>query len=190
MDSKELNLKIEYIDDTVLNTNLIGINTKYFNNNYNQINDNNKNYEYFMKFKENKKKKFLTNPKLFRKLEEEKINWDLNLTTIKCSDNINKVNVYYQYSLMIKEKELSDKDLITLLIKYKYNFLNNDYPIVVIQDANGGGLVKFSMLFQEIVQNLFNNQMKYSIKIGEYTKSISDYSGLLKYLRIFKRFYY
>ena len=91
---------------------------------------------------------------------------------------------------MIKEKELSDKDLITLLIKYKYNFLNNDYPIVVIQDANGGGLVKFSMLFQEIVQNLFNNQMKYSIKIGEYTKSISDYSGLLKYLRIFKRFYY
>ena len=58
MDSKELNLKIEYIDDTVLNTNLIGINTKYFNNNYNQINDNNKNYEYFMKFKENKKKNF------------------------------------------------------------------------------------------------------------------------------------
>ena len=196
MNSEEFNIKIEYIDDTVLNTNLIGLNTKYVeNNNNNEIKDN-KNYEYFMKFlkkeKENKKKGILTNRKLlkdylksksnnktiFRKLEE-KINWDFNISTIKCRvDNINKVNVYYQNSFMIEEKDLSDNDLFNLLIKCQYIFLNNDYPIVVIQDANGGGYVHYSMFFQEIVQNLFNNQMKCSIKIGDYTSIILDNSGL------------
>ena len=188
MDSEEFNLIIEYIDDTIVNTNFIGINTKIIYNN--------KNYEYLMKFikieNENQKNGILTNRKLlkdylksksnktsFRKIEEEKINWDLNLTNIKCRvDNKNKVNVYYQNSFKIKDEELSDNDLITLLIKCQYNFLNNDYPIVVIEDGNGGGLVKFSMLFQEIVQNLFNNQLKCSIKIGNYTKLISDYKGL------------
>ncbi len=46
MNSEEFNLKIEYIDDTILNTNFIGINIKYFENNNNLKSDDNKNFEY------------------------------------------------------------------------------------------------------------------------------------------------
>ena len=70
--------------------------------------------------------------------------------------------------------EIDEMDLFEDLIYCQYNFFNNDYPIVVIEDGNGGGYVHFSMFFQEIVQNLFNNQMKCSIKIGNYTSTISD----------------
>ena len=75
-------------------------------------------------------------------------------------------------------EDVDEMELVQGLLYCQYNFLNNDYPIVVIEDSNGGGYVQFSMLFQEIVQNLFNNQMKCSIKIGEYTSSIVDENAL------------
>ena len=64
------------------------------------------------------------------------------------------------------------------LVFCQYNFLNNDYPIVVIQDGNHGGYLLFTMFFQELVQNLFNNQNKFSFKIGNYTSLISDNNAL------------
>ena len=196
MNSEEFNLNITYKDDTVINTTLVGINTEYIDNN-NKISNNNKNYEYFMNFlkkeKEDKKKGILTNRNLlknylksksnnktiFRKLEENEIQWDFDLISFKCRvDDKNKVNVYYQNAFVIDDKDINDDELFNILIQCQNNFLNNDYPIVVIEDANSGGYVHFSMLFQEIVQNLFNNQMKCSIKIGDYTSNISDYTGL------------
>jgi hypothetical protein len=162
---------------------------EYENDSNNQI------YEYFMNFlkkeKENKKKGILTNRKLlknylksksnnktiFRKLEEEQINWDIDLISFKCRvDDENKINVYYQNSFM--NIYVDDMDLFENILYCQYNFLNNDYPIVVIEDANGGGYVHFSMFFQEIVQNLFNNQMKCNIKIGDYTSNISEENAL------------
>ena len=81
-------------------------------------------------------------------------------------------------------ENVDEMGLVQDLIYCQNKFLNNDYPIVVIEDKNNGGYVRFSMLFQEIVQNLFNNQMKCSIKIGKYTSSISDINKL--YLNFLK----
>ena len=185
LNSNEFYLNIEYEDGDYINATLIGLFVDY-----NETYTNNQNYEYFMNFikkeKENKRKGYFTNRKLlknylksksnnktiFRKLEEKEIIWDIEYDYIKCRvDEENKVNVYYQNSFMI---DFNSMYLFEELVLCQYNFLNNDYPIVVIQDANGGGYVHFSMFFQEIVQNLFNNQMKCSIKIGEYTSNISD----------------
>ena len=59
-----------------------------------------------------------------------------------------------------------------LLFYCQYKFLMNDYPIVFFEDDNSGGYVIASMIFQEIIQNLYNNQMKCSIKLGKYTNTI------------------
>ena len=69
------------------------------------------------------------------------------------------------------------------LVFCQYNFLNNDYPIVVIQDGNHGGYLLFTMFFQELVQNLFNNQNKFSFKIGNYTSLISDNNALFFFFK-------
>ena len=178
LNSNEFNLTIVYEDEEVIETNLIGFirDEKSENNN----NNNNSKYEYFYNFlkkeKENKKKGIFTNRKLLknylesisnnktniRKLKEE-LEWDIDYEFLKCRvDDKNKVNVYYQNSFSFEI--VDEMGLIENLINCQYNFLNNDYPIVVIEDTNGGGYGGFSIFFQEIVQNLFNNQMKCSIK--------------------------
>ena len=192
LDMKEFNINIVYEDDYVLQTQFLTFYADYNNNNQK---NNNANFEYFFNFlkkeKENKKKGIITNRRLlknylkskseqkniFSDTENEKIEWDIDIINFKCRvDNKNKVNVYYQNSFYLEFDSILD--LISLLIMCQNNFLNNDYPIVVIQDLNSGGYAIFSMLFQEIVQNLFNNQMKCSIKIGEKTSSFSDKTGL------------
>ncbi len=187
---EEFKLNIEYEDGDYINATLIGLFVDY-----NETYTNNQNYEYFMNFikkeKENKRKGYFTNRKLlknylksksnnktiFRKLEEKEIIWDIEYDFIKCRvDEENKVNVYYQNSFMINI-DYDSMFIFEELVLCQYNFLNNDYPIVVIQDANSGGYFFFSMFFQEVVQNLFNNQNKCSIKIGNYTSNILDYTG-------------
>ena len=196
LDFKEFNLNIVYEDDYVLQSQFVSFYVQYANNNNNinlnsnnQINNNNTKFKYFLNFlkkeKENKQKGIITDRRLlknylkskseqkniFSDIENEKIVWDIDITNFKCRvDNENKVNVYYQNTFNI---EFDTKiDLFSILLTCQKNFLNNDYPIVVIEDVNPGGFILFSMLFQEIVQNLFNNQMKCSIKFGEYKSSI------------------
>ena len=188
MNSDDFNLKIKYEDDEEIETKIIGVYQTYNNQNNNE-----KNFEYFRNFlkkeKENKKngiinqnslKKLLKsksdNKTIFRILDEE-IEWDVDRESFKCRvDYKNKVNVYFQNSFRINIEDPTI--LMQMLIYCQNNFLNNDYPIVIIEDSNGGGYIHFSMLFLEIVQNLYNNQLKCSIRIGDYTKEISDYNDL------------
>ena len=186
MNVNEFNLKIKYEDEEIIETNFIGIDMK--NDDIEENNDNNENYAYFKNFikKEKKnKRKGITNRKLLKnyiktKLDnktrnlEEEINWLVDLESFKCRvDDKNKVNVYFQNSFSI-----DDDDVFDSLLKCQFNFLNNDYPIVVIEDSNSGGYIYLSMIFSEIVQNLYNNQLKCSIKIGNYTNEIINSNGL------------
>jgi hypothetical protein len=196
MNINEFNLKIKYEDEEIIEANFIGILFTYEEDNNNEENnDNNENFAYLKNFikneKKNKKKGNINDRKLLKnyiktKLDnktrnlEEKIIWLVDLDNFKCRvDDKNKVNVYFQNSFAIKIV-----DIIDPLLECQFNFLNKEYPIVVIEDLNGGGYVYLSMIFSEIVQNLYNNQLKCSIKIGNYTNEIINsnelYNGFLK----------
>ncbi len=194
MDVNEFNLKIKYYDKEIIETNFIIVNYKFFNQ-YNYK----KNNEYLKEFfeKENKQKGIITNHKLLKKylkpnsnktrnLDEETINWDIDITEFKCRvDNKNKVNVYYQNSFLIENDNIDE-----IFLYCQKKFLDNNYPIIVIEDSNDGGFAILSMIFSEIVQNLYNNQLKCSIKIGNYTKQIIEQDGsFFKYLKDNGEFY-
>ena len=194
MDVNEFNLKIKYYDKEIIETNFIIVNFEFFNQ-YNYK----KNNEYLKEFfeKENKQKGIITNHKLLKKylkpnsnktrnLDEETINWDIDITEFKCRvDNKNKVNVYYQNSFSIENDNIDE-----IFLYCQKKFLDNNYPIIVIEDYNIGGLVILSMIFSEIVQNLYNNQLKCSIKIGNYTKQIIEQDGsFFEYLKDNGEFY-
>ena len=209
LNPEDFKLNIVYEDDTALETNILGIKTNV--NNYNNQINNYKKHEYFYKFlkkeNEDKKKGIITNyniltnklkSKLKKKLifrnlekkeeikeEEEEILWDMEESGFKCRvDNKNKINVYYQNSFDFDQNKISLDEMILIINFCQDRFLGNDYPIVVIEDANGGGYVTYSMIFSELVQNLFNNQLKCSINIGKYTSSISNDNLLyLKFLK-------
>ena len=188
MNANEFNLKIKYEDEEIIETNFIGIDENLYDD-IKENNDNYENYAYFNNFlkneKKNKKKGNITNRKLLknyiktklnnknRNLEEEII-WLVDLENFKCRvDDKNKVNVYFQNSFSIDSEDVFD-----FLLECQFNFLNNDYPIVVIEDLNGGGYIDLSIIFSEIVQNLYNNQLKCSIKIGNYTNEIINSNAL------------
>ena len=189
MDINEFSLKIKYDDEEIIETNFIGINENYDYNSKNYDDNDKENYAYFKKFlkkeKNNKKNGIITNRKLLKnhintildnktRNLEEKIIWDVDEEKFKCRvDDKNKVNVYFQNSFSIEVENILDK-----MIYCQNKFLNNDYPIVVIEDLNGGGYVLLSMLFSEIVQNLYNNKLRCSIKIGNYTNKIIDSDDL------------
>ena len=186
MNKDEFNLIIEYNNNEKIETKFIVVND---NNNQN---NNDKNFEYFFwnfknEEKENIKKGNITNPNLLKKLQESKsdnktifrnldenIEWDIVIENkFKCRVDVNnKVNVYVQNSFEFEFNSIY-KNLITCQNK----FLSNDYPIIVIENFNNGGSVQSSILFSEIVQNLYNNQLKCSIKIGDYTEEISNEKG-------------
>ena len=195
MDVNEFNLKIKYYDKEIIETNFIIVNFEFFNQNNNYK----KNNEYLKEFfeKENKQKGIITNHKLLKKylkpnsnktrnLDEETINWDIDITEFKCRvDNKNKVNVYYQNSFSIENDNIDE-----IFLYCQKKFLDNNYPIIVIEDYNIGGKVLLSMIFSEIVQNLYNNQLKCSIKIGNYTKQIIEQDGsFFEYLKDNGEFY-
>ena len=189
MNSDEFNLTIKYDDNDIIETMFIGeVDT---NNNQN---NSNKSFEYFWNFKneekENIKKGNITNPNLLNKLQESKyinktifrnfdegIKWDYDKGSFKCRvDKKKSVNVYFQNSFDF------NFDFKEIIKECQNKFLSNDYPIIIIENFNGGGSIQFSILFSEIVQNLYNNQLKCSIKIGKYTEDISEkiYEEFLK----------
>ena len=101
--------------------------------------------------------KFLIENNLVRNLQETKIEWDLNLNNlIKFkTDEKNKINVIVQNSFDFEQN--STKFFGTMMEKLS----KNNYPIIVIQDKNGGGVVHFSLIFQKILN--YNTALKKSI---------------------------
>ena len=108
----------------------------------NKINNN------FLSFKN--KKRILN-----EETEKTTINWDLELSHIegnqafKCRiDEINKVNVIYQNTFSFK----FNFEAIGKMLKCVKAFLNNKYPIIIIESKNGGGYVNTLSVLLQIIQ--------------------------------------
>ena len=114
-------------------------------NSLNKIPSPDKIYNSFLYFKEVKKQNL-------KKIYQTKIAWDINLSHIekydefKCRvDDINKVNVIYQNSFSFDFYD----EAMGKMIQCAETFLNNNYPIIVIESKNGGGyLILYSILLQ------------------------------------------
>ena len=88
-------------------------------------------------------------------MTETPVDWDINLSHIeennifKCRiDEKNKVNVIYQNTFHYKNKsEVKGK-----MIKCVRSFLNNKYPVIIIESKNGGGYVSVYSVLLQIIQ--------------------------------------
>lgn len=86
-----------------------------------------------------------------RERSSAKNGWDYETTDgiFKClKDNINEVNAYYINSFSSADIE----DFIGVLANCAKLFDENPYPVIVINEQNGGGSVILSSLFQEVLQ--------------------------------------
>ena len=101
--------------------------------------------------------KFLIENNLKRNLKENKINWDLNFNNlIKLkTDEKNKINIIVQNSFNL------EGNATKFFGKMMEKLSENNYPIIVIEDQNGGGYVHYSLIFQKILN--YNSALKKSI---------------------------
>ena len=138
-------------------------------------------YNNYLIFKGEKKQQLrqITNQNL-------KVDWDKDLSYIennnnkrfiKCRvDDTNKVNVIYQNSFHFYSVEKA----ISKIIKCVKKFYLNNYPIIIIESKNGGGVVRiYSVLLQILQPKIeFTDYRSYRITpiLEEYlkTKKFSD----------------
>jgi len=127
--------------------------------------------------------------KLENNLKKNNLNWTSFYKKIKYRvDNDNKFNVIVQNSFNFKEE-----NIIEFLGKMMEEFSKNNYPIIVIQDLNGGGLIYYSSLLQKVLNynsakkriivsskvnekniNLINKKHAFNIENCNYEKLYSD----------------
>ena len=90
--------------------------------------------------------------------------WDANLEDkIKYKiDENNKVNVIFQSSFMF-----STKDAYKFFGEMMEKFSKNDFPIIVIESLNGGGIIAYSSIFQKALN--FNSGMSKAIMALRYS---------------------
>lgn len=81
----------------------------------------------------------------------KKSEWDYETEDgiLKClEDAANEANVYYINSFSPKDS----KEFIGVLLNCAKMFNENSYPVIVINDGNGGGIVNLAAIFQEVLQ--------------------------------------
>jgi len=130
---------------------------------------------------ENKIETTVKNIKFYREIskkklkEEDEIKWNYSNIegSLKCKVDHNKeANIYYQNSFYIEDNNIND--LIKILKSCYDLFQENDYPIFVIEDTNGGGYLFYSEIFTRIVQNIYNQKNYFSIMITNSTKKLNE----------------
>ena len=112
-----------------------------------------------------------------RNLDNNNIIWNYETKgededLFKCfEDETNKINIYY-----ITSFNPIKKDRYIEVIKYCYElFDKNDYPIIVINDLNEGGLISLSQLFLGIISPLMSiNLYKGRMRITDTFKDTPD----------------
>ena len=121
--------------------------------------------ENFLSFKNNKK--------ILKEETSTTINWDLELSHIeernefKCKiDEINKVNVIYQNTFSFK----FNLEAIGKMLKCVKAFLNNKYPIIIIESKNGGGYVNILAVLLQIIQPRVENRDYSSLRVTPVSK--------------------
>ena len=163
----------------------------FYLNNFENINDNDKEFnEYFLKVFQNKKSpydmpnydiirdEFLISKGLKQRkklLKEEKIKWDVYYENVennfayylKCRfDEKNKVNVLVQNSFNINVMNAYSKVLECFEI-----FYSNEYPIIIIEDHNGGGYANLLIFMHQILQLRLTDRSYESFRISDISKN-------------------
>ena len=159
----------------------------FYLNNFELVKDNDKEFnDYFIKVFQNQKTstdiphydiirdEFLISKGLKQRkkiLKEEKIKWDVyyeevkNGSTyyLKCRfDEKNKVNVLVQNSFDINVGNAYSKVLDCFDI-----FYSNEYPIIIIEDNNGGGNANLRIFMHQILQLRLTNRNYESFRISD-----------------------
>ena len=122
------------------------------------------------KNKKNKKRNLYSKIKWYHETKGEDVD------IFKCyEDTINKINVYYISSFNPKDKV----NYIKAFEDCYTHFDKNDYPILVINDLNDGGLVYLSQIFLGIISplipiDLYKGRIKISDSFKE-TEEIRNY---------------
>jgi len=156
----------------------------------NKMSNNNKNLLNSFKFKEDNKfleffreemRKYRNNikmPNIFEMLEKYNkkngnfkkkfrinngIKWDFETEEkdgIKCRvDHDNQVNVFLQQNFMLNYTEALD-----VIFECTLSFYQNDYPIIGIENQNGGGVIILAKFFHQLLQAKIVDRMHFSGK--------------------------
>ena len=162
------NITIEYENKDIVNLDYIGIKPNKINKEF---------YSFYNKemlknidnsiFDIEKKFLILKGEKKIKKTLNE-IKWDYQTedNNFKCRvDNENKINVFYQssFSLDYYKSPYTFYNCFSL-------FNNNNYPIIGIENENGGGIVELSILLQNILQPKITQNLHFSMKNNEKVK--------------------
>ena len=161
------NITIEYENEDILHLDYIGINPNIENEEF---------YSFYQKeMLKNPddsifdlENKFLISKGIKIKKNSNEIKWDYQTEDrqFKCRvDHEQKVNVFYQssFSLDFYKAPYTFYNCISL-------FNENKYPIIGIENENGGGYVELSVLLQNILQPKISQNLHFSMKNNDKIK--------------------
>ena len=136
-------------------------------------------------------KKFIEEKNNIRNLKESIWDYEYEKKLKLKVDDKNKVNVIYQKSFfidIIEETEQIDEDAIEFhkIITRKIN--NNNYPIILIEDYNGGGLIDFAFIMLNVLNSKLSvNTINVANRFNQYTHynetEIDNYGNGIKHNR-------
>ncbi len=137
-------------------------------------------------------KKFIEEKNNIRNLKESIWDYEYEKKLKLKVDDKNKVNVIYQKSFFffdtIEETEQIDEDAIEFhkIITRKIN--NNNYPIILIEDYNGGGLIDFAFIMLNVLNSKLSvNTINVANRFNQYTHynetEIDNYGNGIKHNR-------
>ena len=94
---------------------------------------------------------------------------------IKCRvDNINQVNVFLQQSFMLDAYKTLD------IIEQCINlFYSNNYPIIGIENQNGGGIIILAQAFHQFLQIKTQDRTYFSGRSTDLYKQTSLYRNII-----------
>ena len=114
--------------------------------------------------------------------EKNEKNWKFSMQMqngVKCLvDDEKHVNVLEQGTFMFFEDDIY-KDAIDTIDKCINEFYSNDYPIVVIENNNGGGQIKVGLYLAQLLQVKVSQRTYFAVKKSdliknEFEKDLSD----------------
>ena len=123
---------------------------------------------------------------IYNNLETKEVKWDESASSgqLKCKvDKINHVNVIYQNSFSFEKEGKEEGWIIATKIidKCFEKFDKNNFPIVVIEDFNKGGLLSVANYLTEYLNLNKPNYLYSALKINnDYENSIKHFIGDIK----------
>ena len=107
------------------------------------------------------------------------IKWDFETNEkdgIKCRvDEDNKVNVFLQQNFKLHIDNTTD-----IILKCMELFYSNDYPIIGIENQNGGGEIFLAKIFHQLLQLKILDRMHFSGRNDDlYIQAIKNFTGII-----------